>query len=193
MKAESEPESRLMNASTMFDAAKIVGAALRKVIGSFADNGRSAENKFHGTMILGGQISGDEPRLFLIYPEGNFIEASTDTPYFLIGETKYGRPILIRAYNRRMRFEDAVKLLLVSFDSTIKANLSVGLPLDIQVYRRDSLRAGTQFRIEKDNEYFNMISTGWGDALRNAFDRLPNFSFETSFSSDSTRIQSRSA
>jgi putative proteasome-type protease len=84
-------------------------------------------------MIVGGQIAGIEPRLFMIYPEGNFIEASEETPFFQIGETKYGRPILLRAYDAGMSFEEAIKLLYVSFDSTLKANLSVGMPLDLQV------------------------------------------------------------
>ncbi|MDE0306384.1 MAG: peptidase [Albidovulum sp.] len=193
MKSCSNRDAHLMNASSMFEAAKIVGTTLRNVINTFSENERSTEKKFDGTMILGGQIIGDEPRLFLIYPEGNFIEASIDTPYFQIGETKYGRPILIRAYNRQMGFEDAVKLLLVSFDSTIKANLSVGLPLDLQIYKRGSFCTGMQFRIEKDNEYFNMISSGWGEALRNAFDRLPDFSFETSIDPNLAKIQSRAA
>ncbi len=193
IKAESDFESRLADASTMFEAADIVGSTLRKVIGSFADKGSDGEKKFHGTMILGGQIAGDEPRLFLIYPEGNFIEASKDTPYFQIGETKYGKPILIRAYSRSMCFEDAVTLLLVSFDSTIKSNLSVGLPLDVQVYTRDSFRQGLQFRIDKGNDYYEMISSGWGDALRRAFDRLPKFSFDASVAAESEHFESRSA
>jgi putative proteasome-type protease len=93
-------------------------------------------------MILGGQVRGGESRLFLIYPEGNFIEASRDTPFFQIGETKYGKPILVRAYDPDMSFEDAVKLLMLSFDSTIKANLSVGLPLDLHIYEADGFRHG---------------------------------------------------
>jgi putative proteasome-type protease len=93
-------------------------------------------------MILGGQVHGGEPRLFMIYPEGNFVEASADTPFFQIGETKYGKPILVRAYDPGMSFEDAVKLLMLSFDSTIKANLSVSLPLDLHLYEADSLQDG---------------------------------------------------
>ena len=118
-----------------------------------------------------------EPRLFMIYPEGNFIEASDDTPFFQIGETKYGRPILVRAYNKAMSFEDAAKLLLVSFDSTVKANLSVGLPLDLQVIDRDAFRLGLSKRIEGEDPYYQTISNGWGEALKKAFDSLPGFSF----------------
>ena len=125
-------------------------------------------------MILGGQVKGSEPRLFLIYPEGNFIEAGEDTPFLQIGEMKYGRPILVRAFDPDMSFEAAVKLLLVSFDSTIKANLSVGLPLDLQVYERDTLRRGLARRVKQDDPYFQTISAGWGNALKGAFDSLPD-------------------
>ena len=128
-------------------------------------------------MIIGGQIKGSPPRLFLIYPEGNFIEASDETPFFQIGETKYGRPILVRAYDPDMSFEDAIKLMMVSFDSTIKANLSVGLPLDLQVYENDSFQITREQQIAAEDPYFNQISTGWGEALKDAFRSLPDFKF----------------
>jgi putative proteasome-type protease len=118
-----------------------------------------------------------EPRLFLVYPEGNFIEASADTPFFQIGETKYGRPIILRGYDREMSMEDAVKLLMVSFDSTLKANLSVGLPLDLMVIPRDTFEATHTDRIAHDDPYFQAISAGWGDALKHAFHSLPDYSF----------------
>jgi len=129
-------------------------------------------------MIVAGQIKGMEPRLFLIYPEGNFIEASWDTPFFQVGETKYGRPILIRGYDRNLSFEDTVKLLMVSFDSTLKANLSVGLPLDVMVIERDAFVPSHQRRIEAGDPYYESISVGWGDALRQAFHSLPPYSFK---------------
>jgi putative proteasome-type protease len=113
----------------------------------------------------------------MIYPEGNFIEASDDTPYFQIGETKYGRPILVRAFDPAMSYEDAAKLLLVSFDSTMKANLSVGPPFDLQVIEKDALRLGMSKRIEGEDPYYQTISKGWGDALKKAFDSLPGFNF----------------
>jgi putative proteasome-type protease len=119
-----------------------------------------------------------EPRLFMIYPEGNFIEASFDTPFFQIGETKYGRPILIRGYDRKMSFEDAAKLMMVSFDSTLKANLSVGLPLDLLVIERDRFEPLHTRRIESGDPYFEAISSSWSDALRNAFHSLPDYTFE---------------
>ena len=115
---------------------------------------------------------------FLIYPEGNFIEAGDDTPFFQIGETKYGRPILVRAYDPEMSFSETVKLLLVSFDSTIKANLSVGAPLDMLLYDEDSLDGGTRSRFEADDQYFRSVSDGWGDALKSALARLPEYNLE---------------
>ncbi len=119
-----------------------------------------------------------EPRLFMIYPEGNFIEASFDTPFFQIGETKYGRPILLRGYDKGMDFEQAVKLLMVSFDSTVAANLSVGLPFDLTVIARDQFEPLHQRRIRADDPYFNAISSSWSEALRNAFHQLPDYRFD---------------
>ncbi|NYH96947.1 putative proteasome-type protease [Novosphingobium marinum] len=178
-KAPSERNNSLLEAETMFQVATIVGGLLRETIGTMAsDNGqRAAAGTFNASMIVAGQINGMEPRLFLIYPEGNFIEASFDTPFFQIGETKYGRPIIIRAYDPTMSFEDAVKLLMVSFDSTLKANLSVGLPLDLMVVERDNYEPVHQRRISANDPYFQAISTGWGEALKQAFDSLPDYTF----------------
>ncbi|MCU0730590.1 MAG: proteasome-type protease [Hyphomonas sp.] len=176
-KAPSERRPSILEQPTMFQIARHVGETLRDVIQSNSPTGQKADSAFNSTIILGGQVKGSEPRLFMIYPEGNFIEASDDTPFFQIGETKYGRPILVRAYNPAMSFEDAAKLLMVSFDSTIKANLSVGLPLDLQVVERDALRLGPSKRIEGEDPYYLSISSGWGDALKKAFDSLPGFSF----------------
>lgn len=176
-KAPSERRPSILELPTMFQIARLVGDTLRDVIQANAATGQKADSSFNSTMILGGQIKGIEPRLFLIYPEGNFIEASRDTPFFQIGETKYGRPILVRAYDPGMSVEEAVKLLMVSFDSTIKANLSVGLPLDLQVIEKDALELGASTRIEADDPYFGQISSGWGDALKKAFDSLPSFEF----------------
>ena len=155
----------------------MIGQTLRDVIQDSVASGQEATSTFDATIILGGQIETSEPRLFLIYPEGNFIEASEDTPYFQSGETKYGRPILVRAFDPDMAFEDAIKLLMVSFDSTIKANLSVGLPLDVQVYEKDSFTSGHNRRIEADDPYYQTISNGWGEALKEAFQSLPNYKF----------------
>jgi putative proteasome-type protease len=176
-KAPSERRPSILELPTMFQIARLVGDTLREVIQANAATGQKADSSFNSTMILGGQIKGIEPRLFLIYPEGNFIEASDDTPFFQIGETKYGRPILVRAYDPGMSVEEAVKLLMVSFDSTVKANLSVGLPLDLQIIEKDAFQLGASKRIEADDPYFAQISSGWGDALKKAFDSLPPFQF----------------
>lgn len=177
-KALEDRAPSIMEEPSMFQVARLVGNTLRDVIASHAQVGQKADSSFNATIMLGGQIGDAPPRLFLIYPEGNFIEAGDDTPFFQIGETKYGKPILVRAFDPTMSYENAIKLLLVSFDSTIKANLSVGAPLDYQVYDADSLKLGRSGRIEADNAYFRSISDGWGEALRAAFHSLPDFSFE---------------
>ncbi|OWU83336.1 peptidase [Oceanicola sp. 22II-s10i] len=174
-KHPSDRAPDILRCESMFQVARLVGATLKEVIEEHAQNGQQASGTFGATLIVGGQIHGGEPRLYLVYPEGNFIEASDDTPFFQIGETKYGRPIMIRAYDRQMSFEEAIKLLLVSFDSTIKANLSVALPLDWHVYEKDSCKTGRMGRIERDDPYFEIVSNGWGGALRDAFAALPEF------------------
>ena len=184
-KAPSDRHNSLLEAPTMFQVATIVGKLLRDTIrAQDATNGEDASGTFSASMIVAGQIKGMEPRLFLIYPEGNFIEASFDTPFFQIGETKYGRPIIIRGYDRTMSFEDAVKLTMVSFDSTIKANLSVGLPLDLLVIERDRFEPAHARRITADDAYFRAISAGWGEALKAAFHSLPDYSFHAERSAD---------
>ena len=177
-KAPADRSPSILEAPSMFQIACEIGQTLKEVIQSNAPTGQTADSAFSATIILGGQIKGSPPRLFLIYPEGNFIEASDDNPFFQIGETKYGKPILVRAYDSAMRFEDALKLLMVSFDSTIKSNLSVGLPLDYMTYDADTLAIGRTGRIETDSAYYSAISSGWGEALKAAFDHLPEFSFD---------------
>lgn len=177
-KAPEDRHNSLLEAPTMFQVATIVGKLLRDTIARIdAHNGQEGSATFTASIILAGQIRGMEPRLFLIYPEGNFIEASFDTPFFQIGETKYGRPILIRGYEPGMSFEDGVKLLMVSFDSTIKANLSVGMPLDLLVIARDRFEAAHARRIAADDSYYRAISAGWSEALKLAFESLPDYSF----------------
>ena len=172
-----ERDPSILKVPTMFQAARLIGNTLSEVIADNKRSGQEAFTTFNATLILGGQIKGMQPRLFLIYPEGNFIEASEDNPFFQIGEAKYGRPILLRAHDADMSFEEVVKLLLLSFDSTLKANLSVGLPLDAQIYKADSLEVGHQFRIEETDPYYQEVSGGWGEALKAACDSLPTFEF----------------
>ncbi|WP_298837284.1 proteasome-type protease [uncultured Roseobacter sp.] len=165
----------ILSRETMFQVARLVGATLKEVIADSGPDGPTADDRFAASIIVGGQIKGGEPTIFLIYPEGNFIEISDDTPFFQIGETKYGKPILVRTYDPAMAFEDAVKLLLVSFDSTVKSNLSCGLPFDLHVYERDSLTSDRRTRIEESDPVYQTISNGWGDALREAFQGLPSY------------------
>ena len=177
-KHPEERQNSLLELPTMFQVAVETGKLLRKTVQETQSvNGQQGAGRFSASIILAGHIKGMEPRLFLIYPEGNFIEASFDTPFFQIGETKYGRPILIRGYDRDMSFEDAVKLLMVSFDSTLKANLSVGLPLDLMVIENGNFEPVHQRRIEADDPYFASISSSWGDALKSAFHSLPDYTF----------------
>jgi putative proteasome-type protease len=178
MKEPDERDNIILKSPTMFQVATEIGKLLRCIIAERQDaNGVKGRGRFTASIIVAGQIAGMEPRLFMVYPEGNFIEASRDTPFFQIGETKYGRPIIIRGYDPAMSMEDAVKLLMVSFDSTLKANLSVGLPLDLQVIERDGFAAKHEHRVTHDDPYFQAISSSWGDALKNAFHSLPDYSF----------------
>ena len=155
---DDDTNENIMDIPSMFQAAKLVARTLRQTISEMEGEGQEASSKFDVTMILGGQIAGGDMRLFLIYPEGNFIEVSQEQPFFQIGETKYGKPILVRAYDKAMSYEEAIKLLMVSFDSTIKANLSVGLPLDICIYEKDSFEVSYSERINEDNQYFRKLS-----------------------------------
>ena len=177
-KAPDERDNILLQTPTMFQVATEIGNLMRDIISGRQDaNGAKGRGRFTASIIVAGQIKGMEPRLFMVYPEGNFIEASHDTPFFQIGETKYGRPIIIRGYDSAMSLEDAAKLTMVSFDSTLKANLSVGLPLDLQVIKRDTYEASHEHRITHEDPYFQAISSSWGDALKNAFHSLPDYSF----------------
>ncbi|MGY3670880.1 peptidase (plasmid) [Marinovum sp. KMM 9989] len=174
-KTPSERSPTILELPTMFQVARLVGATLKEVIAESTGEGQVASAAFKASVIVGGQIKGGMPTLFLIYPEGNFIEVTEDAPFFQIGEAKYGKPILVRAYDPDLSFEETIKLLMVSFDSTIKANLSVGFPLDLQIYDKDSLQVGEQARIEAEDPYFQSISQSWGEALRSALSNLPPY------------------
>lgn len=160
---------------SMFQVARLVGATLKEVIAYSSPAGQSSDDQFSASAIVGGQIKGGRSTIFMVYPEGNFIEITEDTPFFQIGEAKYGKPILVRAYDPDLSFPEAVRLLLVSFDSTVKSNLSVGLPFDVHVYESDSFTANRVARIEADDAVYNSISSGWGDALKTALEQLPTY------------------
>ncbi len=177
MKAPGERSPSILGLPSMFQVARTIGQTLRGVIAEQRKRSGSS-TAFSASIIVGGQIKGGEPRLFLIYPEGNFVEAQADTPFFQIGEMKYGRPILVRAYDPGMSLEAAIKLLMVSFDSTIKANLSVGLPLDLHSYTADSFEEGYVRRIHAEDADYQKISLGWGEALKRAFESLPDVTLD---------------
>ena len=170
-------ENNILKANSMFQVARIIGKILRNISGEYASDGQAGENPYSSTFILGGQFKGQTHKLFLIYPEGNFIEASEDQPFFQIGETKYGKPILVRALEQDATFGDSIKLLLVSFDSTMKANVSVGMPIDICTMKKDQYQVNKQIRIEKNDPYFQKISNGWGESLKKSIKKLPPFNF----------------
>jgi len=171
---DAEQKTRLLSATNMFNAARVVGDALREIHERDAEDLREHGYEFNGTFILGGQIKGEEPRLFHIYSAGNFIESSVDTPYFQIGESKYGKPIIDRVITRSSSLGQTTKCALVSMDSTIRSNLSVGPPLDLCIIKRDELKLSTHISIDMDNEYFKMIRERWGFALQEVFSELPN-------------------
>jgi putative proteasome-type protease len=168
---ESPPENNetLKTSATMFQAARVVGAAIRTVKESDAGHLTANGEAFAASFIFGGQVGTEAPRLFNIYAAGNFIEATPDTPFFQIGEHKYGKPILDRVARNDMELGEAAKMVLLSFDSTLRSNLSVGLPIDLLTYETGTLRIEHTKRIGPDDPYFRMLSTEWSKALRAAF------------------------
>jgi putative proteasome-type protease len=165
-------EENLHSVSTLFDAARLVGQTLREVV-SFSAGPCMGEAVDMGcSFLLGGQIHGRPPGLFNIYPQGNFIAATPDTPYFQIGESKYGKPILDRALSHSTGLEHALRCALISFDSTIRSNLSVGMPLDVMVYQRDSLQRPDGYRIEEGDPYYQSVREQWCASLRQLLGEL---------------------
>src|SRR5688572_4157660 len=164
----------LLTAPNLFEAARCVGDALRELHRRDAGPLREFGVDFNASLTIGGQIKGEPPRLFSIYSAGNFSEATTDTSYFQIGESKYGKPIMDRVLRRTSSLNEAVKCALVSMDSTIRSNLSVGLPLDLVIVKRDRFNVARHVSIDSDNEYFRGIRGRWSEALREAFVQLPD-------------------
>jgi putative proteasome-type protease len=167
-------QPNLWSATSMFDVARLLGDALREV--KTRDGPYLQQNNIDSSanFLVGGQIKGEAPRLFDVYSEGNFIEATPETCYFQIGESKYGKPVLDRVLGRETSLIDATKCTLVSFDSTMRSNISVGLPIDLLVYEANSLTVRLQRRIEETDPYFQMVHVQWGEGLRRVFTELPN-------------------
>ncbi len=172
--APAEGQMNLFNCPTLFEGAQCVGEAVRQVHRRDADPLKEFGVDFNASFIVGGQIRGESPRLFSIYPAGNFIEATADTTYFQIGEAKYGKPIVDRVLRRSSSLNEAAKCALISMDSTIRSNLSVGLPLDLVMVKRDRYETARHMSIDSDNEYFRGIRNRWSEALREAFAELPD-------------------
>lgn len=157
----------------MFDVARIVSDAVRDVERRDGASLAETPHPFNASFIIGGQISGEPPRLFRTFAEGNFIEAGLETPFFQTGETKYGKPIIDRVITPATSLGDAMKCILVSFDSTMRSNLSVGMPIDLVCCERDSLKLGARHRFEQDDVYFRGLGKEWRDGVREVFRRLP--------------------
>ena len=170
----NEPMTTLLTVNSMHEAAELVGAAIKHVFQTVAPS-FNQQSFYDASIILAGQIAGDRMRMFHVYAAGNYIEATQDTPFFQIGETKYGKPILDRIIRPETSLEDAARCALVSLDSTIRSNLSVGMPIDILVYERDTLDVRREKRIYADDEYFKKLSAAWSDALRSAFAKIEEF------------------
>ena len=162
----------IWNAESMFDATRVLGSAVRRVYDQDGPSLKQAGVEFNASMIFGGQIAGEAMRLFLVYSAGNFIEATRETCFFQIGESKYGKPILDRVLTPATQLDEAAKCALVSMDSTLKSNLTVGLPLDLLVYRADSFKSDQVACIDDQNPYFRMIRGTWGQRLREVFESI---------------------
>jgi putative proteasome-type protease len=170
----SQEALTIWNAKSMFDAARVLGAAVRRVYQQDGPALQAAGVDFNASMIFGGQIKGEAMRLFLVYSPGNFIEATRETCFLQAGESKYGKPILDRMLTPATPLDQAAKCALVSMDSTLKSNLSVGLPLDLLVYREGTFRSEQIVCIDDRNPYFKMICSSWGERLREVFEAIPD-------------------
>jgi putative proteasome-type protease len=171
---ETGERDTLMNAPTMFQAAKRIGRAVRLINSTEGKALESEDINFEVSFLFGGQIKGGEGlRLFMIYPAGNFIECTTDTPYLQIGEHKYGKPVLDRAISYDVDVYDALKIGLISMDSTMRSNLGVGMPIDIMIARPDVCDAELNYRIEAGEPYFHDLRSSWSAALRSAHQNIP--------------------
>lgn len=171
----NDASPNLMNATSMYDVAELLGKALREIRERDGPYLQQNNVDSSASFILGGQIAGEAPKLFLEYSEGNFIEATPETPYFQIGEVKYGKPILDRVISPATSMDDAIKCVLVSFDSTMKSNLTVGMPIDLLCYEKDSLRVTKRRSFDDRDDYMRSLRQQWSEGLRKAFVQLPNF------------------
>lgn len=164
-------EPNLVSVQSMFEAASLVGKILRQIIENVTSDPKEQES-YYCSILLGGQIKGEEMQLYNIYPQGNFIAATQDTPYFQIGESKYGKPILDRALTYDMPLDEALRCSLISFDSTLRSNVSVGMPIDVLIYSKDSFHIPQGKRITEEEPYFQLICKQWSETLRRGLQDL---------------------
>jgi putative proteasome-type protease len=162
----------IWSCANMFEVATIVGSAIRYVYAQDGDSLKEFDIEFNVSIILGGQIHGESMRLFMVYAAGNFIEASDENCFFQIGESKYGKPLLDRVITPDTTIDEATKCALISMDSTLKSNISVGLPLDLLVYSADSFNTNKFVHITEDNDYYGMIKNTWGERLKEVFSEI---------------------
>jgi putative proteasome-type protease len=167
-------DASVWNSKTLLEAARVVGDAVREVSARDAAALKQSGIEFNCSFIFGGQIRGERMRLFQIYAAGNFIEATPENAYFQIGEAKYGKPIIDRVVNPSTTLDEAAKCALISMDSTLRSNISVGLPLDLLVYEADALRVTKFVQIDHNNQYMQMIRNTWGERLKQVFQEIPD-------------------
>ncbi|MBN8884419.1 MAG: peptidase [Rudaea sp.] len=170
---ESPDKPNIYSVRSLYDVAELFGNALRDTRQREGEYLRAQNIDASASFIVGGQVAGERLRLFLVYSEGNFIESSDEAPFFQNGETKYGKPVIDRVISPDLALNDAIKLTLVSFDSTMRSNISVGLPIDLLVYPLDSFDASRQHRIEENDPYFRELGRLWNDGLKQAFAGIP--------------------
>lgn len=176
--AHDEPCRSLMRSMTVFDAAQVIGHMSVEIQSQHWDAMQRSGFSPEATFILAGQILGQNPEMFLIYPQGNCIKPPPDTPFLQIGESKYGKPILSRVVHPEISLEDAARCALVSLDSTMRSNLTVGPPIDLMLYRRDRFVPERELRFDFQSPYYGQIQSAWSQGLRSAFDGLPRFDWE---------------
>lgn len=174
-----EPRDSLRTVRYLFEAAQYVGRVLGAVQADHQQKLRDAGANGKATFIIGGQIAGRPPGAYLVYPEGNYIAATTETPFLQLGEFKYGKPVLSRIASERLSLEDAARLALVSIDATMKSNISVGPPIELALYRRDALKLSQHLVLDENSKLLRTIEKRWDDGMRQAFNRLPHFEWET--------------
>lgn len=177
-----ESPTNLGTVKYLFEAAHYVGEVSQRVQRDHGDVVQKDTVSLDASFILGGQIRGREHKIYMIYPQGNYITASEETPYLQIGETKYGKPILDRIIKPETTMEDAARCALVSIDSTMRANISVGPPVELAIYSKDSLHIREHLSLEYDTPLFRALQKRWNEGLRRTFDRLPRFEWETTAS-----------